>query len=226
MHDGPAESAAELVENVMRLGLRQRREEISGVERLVAQKLVRAPPELVRARLDRDVHHAAGIPAEFGGIEAGLHLELLHGVDRRLDRHRGVQAVVVVDAVNEIRVAGIPRAVDEKRRPRPRIVGTVAAPDRPRRSKIRARHEDGQLGEVPLVQRKIQHVPLGHHVAQGGRFRFHQRDLLLHDHLLGDRAHLQREINSRGLVHLQLDPFADGLLEALLLGGERVSAEV
>ena len=78
--------------------------------------------QLIRARLDGDVHHRpSGLP-ELGGESAGLDFEFLHRVDHRLDglRRRAVEAddlVLVIDAVEQIAVLDGPLAVGDERVP-------------------------------------------------------------------------------------------------------------
>ena len=72
-----------------------------GVQRIVAVEFEHGSVQAVRARFRDHVHLARPTP-EFGGVDAGLHLELFERVDRRQE-DIGVEVDVgVVDAVERV----------------------------------------------------------------------------------------------------------------------------
>ena len=81
--------------------LRRREGVRSGVQRIVAVEFEQRAAQAVRARL-RDHVHLARLAPEFGGVDAGLHLEFFERVDRRQE-DVGVEVDVgVVDAVERV----------------------------------------------------------------------------------------------------------------------------
>lgn len=73
----------------------------------------------VGSRLHYRVQHRAAATAEFGAKAAGLHVELLNGIDGRLHRiRRAIQkihrVVVMVDAIENIVVIDTRYAVGDK----------------------------------------------------------------------------------------------------------------
>ena len=89
----PADGAAELILLERRLGLPGAvGEEIVGVEPVVAQELVAHAVNRVAAGFGHDIDLSAGIASLLGGVEVGLNLELLDGLDVRTHRRSPASA--------------------------------------------------------------------------------------------------------------------------------------
>ena len=107
--DGRAEAIAELVA-LERLGFG--REEVAGVEGVVAEEFVDAAVDLVGAGLGGDVDDAGGV-AEFGLEEIALDLEFLDGVEGRVDGGVADARVAEFDAVEQVAGGAFALAADE-----------------------------------------------------------------------------------------------------------------
>ena len=216
--DGPAERGAELV-LPQRFGVRLAVpvavhvvEHVARIEDVVAHVLVRRAVELVRARLDADDHHRAGVLAELGGVVAGLHLELRHGVERRHHHlHLAVlhphHVVVVVDAVDEEAVLRHRLAV----RVEPAL--TVAAGG----GGGHAGSEPRKLLEIPAVQRERADLVLLDHLGERGGLRLQQRRLGGDRDAFGHLADFQFQVHAHAVLRVQFDFLLDRFLEPRLL---------
>ena len=157
-----ANRRAELIALPFGLGRAQRvREEVVGVERIVAEEFVGAAAHAVGARLDRRVDHRARAAAELRGIGVGLNLELLQRLDRRLhELHvfaaERVRIGDVVDAVEQEHVVERAVAVDVER-------ALEVHARQPRRGRQHARREQRELVVVAAVQRQIDDLLLIDH---------------------------------------------------------------
>ena len=94
-------------------------EEVVCVQRVIAVELPDGAAQLVRARLERRVEHGAARAAVLGAERAGQDLDLVDGVDRRLDDVGDAAqeidvARVVVDPVQQVVVLRRPHAVGGK----------------------------------------------------------------------------------------------------------------
>ena len=85
--------------------------EILGVERVVSQELIDVAMQLIRSAADHHVNRAPWILAEFRLLVAGLHLELLNRVDRRIKNDAAHRAFGVIDAVHRIVIAAGPLSI-------------------------------------------------------------------------------------------------------------------
>ncbi len=197
-----ADAAAELIliERRLRPG---GREEVAGVEPIVPVELETRSVEVVRPGLGDDVDDATRGAADFGGVHVGLDFHLRDRVDRRLDDHGADVALVVVDAVQQLVVLVVHRAVDRDRRRLAAIVGAGAAGERVRHAFVRARHELHQPHEVAPVHRQILHGLLGDQRTERRRIGLHERRLGGDRDVFRNGADLQLHVESRAIARRQ-----------------------
>ena len=225
--EGAAHCEAELV-LLKRGSLRHQRGETERprIERAVAKKFPDRAVVIVRAALGRDIH-LANAPPEFRGINAGLDFELLNGI------HRGQEQVGVevgfgvgdpVDAVVIEFTAGT--------RNRERLIGAVATQSRAGgpgagasvdvEGRADIRTEAHQLQKIAPVQRQINNAFVVDDRADAGVLRVEQRSTAGNFDGFGDCAHPELEIETGGLLYLQLNLRADFGLKPLDLSPDIV----
>ena len=221
-----AQVAAELVLVVGRLRrVGALREEVDGVERLVAEVLVGGAVEVVRAGLRRDADRGARRASVLGRVRAGHHLEFLDRVDRR-PRDLGRQLLhvlgdgVVVDAVEEEVVLERSRAVhvDAAGAPERRaaaLLGVAVA--------LHARHQRQQVVPVPDRERQVGDLHLRDHRAQRRVVSVQQRRGLGNRDRFRELSHRQLDVEARALPDLERYDLC-ALLEAGQLDVDPVSA--
>ncbi len=141
-------------------------EEVVRVEPVVAQELERAAVVGVRSRLDLQVDDAAERVAEFGGVRARLHLELVERVDAREEHDRLQPRLVVVDAVEHVAVVARALSVGRERRRRAPRQAARAVDVRARNPADHARDGARQIDEVAPVQRQRLDLLLLHRRAE------------------------------------------------------------
>ncbi len=225
LDDRPAEGGAELVLREVRLraaGLVQ--EEVVRIEAIVAQELEHAAVEVVRARLDLQVHDAAERLTELGRVGAGLDLELLERVDAREDHDRLQPGLVVVDAVEHVVVVAGALAVGRERRRRAPGERARAVDVRARAAAQDAGHRARQADEVAAVEGQRLDLLLDDRGAEIGGCRLQQRRLGLDLDDLGHRPELEREVHAHPLVDADVDVREGDRLEAGQAGGHGVGA--
>ena len=130
-HDRAAHRAAKLVQTERGNGPVAPVEEIPRVQGVVSQKLINISVQLIAAAPNYDVDRASRILAELRFLVAGLHLELLNRIHRRIENDAADGAFGVVDTVYRIVVAAGPLAVDlysGLTRPRSEILIVVRVP--------------------------------------------------------------------------------------------------
>ena len=221
--DGAADRVARIVEiERRRRGLI---EEGSGVEPVVAKKLVRAAVKFTRAALGDDVDERAGAAAEFGGIPGGQHFDLFDGIEARAGDGVGVAAVVhVVGAIDH-----------EIRRARPHAVDGL--PRRRETEAERISRRDGRPGKqlqklrvIPAVQRDVVHLFAGNDPADVARERLDAACQCGHRNGFRDRADLELNVDRdarRGIEHdiHPLDRFEPRELDPNRVGASRQARE-
>ena len=158
--DRPPQRGAKLIALILRFGLIGGREEIAGVHRAVAEKLVGASVHRVGARFHHHVHLAAGIASETGVVNACEYFEFLDSVHRRCNAERVEFRIAVVHTVEQEVVGILARAIDIER--------DIAARRtcRTGRSGRRAGHKQSQLVEVPAIERKAGNIAIFDHRAE------------------------------------------------------------
>ena len=167
-----------------------RREEVAGVEGVVAHEVEQRAVELVGARLGGRVQRAAGL-RELGGVGALLDLEFLQRVDRRLDQRSALVVVGDVGAVQHERGLVAADAADGGARD---VVGADAQQVAAAGQQHRAGREAGQLVEAAAVQRQVDDLRVGDDVAERAGLAVEQRRGGVDDGALGQRA--DRELTS------------------------------
>ena len=225
-----ADGASELILLERRLLLAGAvREEVVGVELVVAQELVGDAVKRVAAGFGDDVDLPAGIPPLIGGIEVGLNLEFLDRLDVRAKHRHERQPRVVVDPVVQVVVRVFPVAVDEQLRAWTEVIGPRAAHDGAAHAGAGARHaraERGQLHEVASAERQVLNLFLLDHGAEHRRLRLEQRRGARDRHGLADQADFELQVDGGALIDLQLDAGALDLAKPLDFGVEPVAARL
>jgi hypothetical protein len=195
--DGAAERAAEDVPRKLRLaaaraagGPRRRRQVV------VPPVIERVAAELVRARLQDDVHQAAGHVSELGRVVVRLDADLLHRVRARLIRDQVVDRVVHVDAVEAEVVRLLALAVHE----RPAAADVLQTVEGARIGGHRAGGVERGGRQVPPLDRERLHLPLLQRVADHRVLGLQHGTRRHHLDALFDRAHFEREVDARRLV--------------------------
>src|SRR5262249_42176021 len=123
LENRPAERGAELIAfegwliQVAILVVIIQVEDVSRIEIIIAHKLEGLAVKLIAAGARGDVDDGPGVAPVFGAVSRIVDLELLHSVDRRLERDLVLNHVVEVDAVDhEVdRVFTISRRVEGER---------------------------------------------------------------------------------------------------------------
>ena len=159
----------------------------------------------VATRLRDDVHDAAERPADFRRVHARLDFHLGDGVDRRLHADCADGALVVVDAVDQVIVLIVHRAVDRHGGGLPAIVGPVAGRQRVRQPLERAGHELHQADDVASADRKILHGLLRNERAHRRRIGLQQRRFSRDEHALLHLSELQLRIEANAIARRQHD---------------------
>ena len=183
-----------------------------GIERVVPNELIKRAVEIIASGLGRHVD-LRGLASKLRGIDSGLHLKLLQGVDRRLNDVRIEVRIGVINAVQceIVEVAAVPRYGNI-------LVGAVAPLARagltgaPEAVAHVGRQRD-QLQIVAPVQRQLHNPFVLDDRADRSVFGGQQ---------LGRRRYLDRfvhltdreiKIEAGALLHLQLDVGANSGLE-------------
>jgi hypothetical protein len=84
-----------------------------------------------------------------------------------------------------------------------RAADVEAGADRALRRRGHARHQKRQVGDAAAVQRHLHNLRCHDDVAARSALRVEQRNIGLDLDGLAHRAHLQHQVETRGLVHLQ-----------------------
>src|ERR1043166_4508564 len=126
----PTQREPELVVAERREGRTFRVEEIASVHGGVAEEFEYAAVHLVGAGLGNHVDDRAGVAAQVGAVEVGLHFEFADRLDRRPVDDQLDQALIVVYAIVEKVVRTFAIAVGEDLGARPAIAGRAAALNR------------------------------------------------------------------------------------------------
>ena len=214
--DGAAESGAELV--LIERGHRPAPvvEVVVRVEPLVAHELEQAPVERVCAGPGRHVDQGRRLPAELGRVHRLLDLELLNGVDRRVDDEVVEELVGDLEPVQHVDV--VPGALSPDVGQRTGLL-EGAAPGAAGGNHHRVA-QLGELQELPSVQGDLLDLPGLDDVADLGRGGLEQRGRDLDRHLFGDGPEGQRELELEGAADLQPDAALRRPLKAGQLRGD------
>ena len=124
--------------------------------------------KFVRACFGDDVDYTAQNAAKLRLIVVRIHFEFLDVVDDRRNRVRTAEAFLIVQSVQQKKIAPVRLAVNGGERKRPNGVASellVAAVLR-RIYSADARGQVQQLREVPPVQGEVVHGPLADHRAK------------------------------------------------------------
>ena len=173
--------------------------------------------QIVRARLQTHIHHAAHRSAKLGRIGVGLHLELLNRVDGRLHhlaaplRARQIRRVVV-DAIDHEVVLRHAHAA-----------GTEAAITAAAGRLHRATGKQRQLAVVTAIERHVDNAPVLNHLPLARLDGIEAHSVGGHLHFLRSRADLKRKVELGALVHFERDPRTCNWPKALLLDVQPVS---
>ena len=177
---------------------------------LVAEKFEPAAVKRVAARFGGEIHHTAVEAAELGGRAVALDLELLDGVDDRVERHLARFRLQHRNAVEEILVGARPSAVD-------------AGQDGIRRQGD-ARSDGGEHDEQAAVQRQLHDLFMLDDRPKAGGFGAHDRRVADDRHLFSNVSDADLEIDTRLFTGRQADALAAHRLEARQLEIEAVFA--
>ena len=146
---------------------------------------------------------------EFGGGRVGENTKFAEGVYGRLENVTPVDAVVVLDAVNQKLIGLRPQAIH-----RIGLHGSQGPPGILEALRDR-RHpglQQSQLGEIAAIKRQVEDVVFIHCLTQiVGGFQLHRVSRHLH-HLLR-RAHHELHRYAGNLIHAQRDAFLNVLLK-------------
>src|SRR4029450_2332974 len=156
--DGPANRETELVLLEWGNFIRGPVEEIFRIQGRIAQEFVSRAGNFIGTWLGYDIDLPAWVAALLGGVQVGLDLEFLDGLDRGPDDQGQGQPVIVVDAIVQVVVGVFAVAIDKNLAPGTLIVGTRAAHDRPARAIPSARNprrQDGELNKGAPAQRQV-----------------------------------------------------------------------
>ncbi len=175
--DRPAQSPAEQVVPQGRLLLAEEiGEEIGGIESVVPEKLVPRAMEGVAAGLGGGIHLGRK-PPKFRRVGVHLQLEFLHGIHGRKHGGSHVVGVYRFHAVHQVAVGVVSSPPCRKhRRTQTSGHGPLAAGVGVRRSRSRARRQNGQIKHRPPFQRQILDLVRLDHLAHRARFRGDQRN--------------------------------------------------
>ena len=120
----PAQAAAELILMIERS---RRREEVSGVEVLIPQKLVCGAMKVIAARFRDDVDHCRQRSAVVGRVAVCLDVHFLDRFKRRLDSHPAHDTLFVVHTVNHLSIFVFGHSVHRNGRCLAAVIRTIAA---------------------------------------------------------------------------------------------------
>ncbi len=174
--DRSADASAELVLAKLGLGAAGL-EDVAGVEDIVAEELVGAAVELVGAGAGNDVDDTACGTAGFGGVAVGLDGDFLDAFDVGLDTDGADDALVIVDAVDDVVVEGIVLTVDGEAAGGAPIVGAAAAGEAVTWTLVGSGNELDELDEVTAVEGEILDLLCGDGGADGGAVGLEERCL-------------------------------------------------
>ena len=169
--------------------------------------------ELLGARLGHDVDLRPGTLPELRRVVVGLDLELLQRVDTGAHADSVVEGVGVGRAVDLECVLVGPQAV------RREAVGASAASLCTRGN---ARHQKGELGKVPAVERQRQNLLRVQYGSQRGGLALDQRSLARDRDAVGHLADFHLHFDTNVLIHLEGQTFVLYFLETLKLKGQIV----
>ena len=234
---GTAEDASVLVLPQFVLGTARRTrgvevvlEVVLRVQHIIAEELEPGAVELVGAGLQRDGELRACIGPVFGGVTAGLHLELLHGFDGRGEGHRIDAGLGDTYTVESSVLIGIPLAVGRNGDGRAGDRHAASASGQPVEAhavaELHAGLQDRQTAQVAAVQGKLDDAALIHHLPQRGFVGVQQGRFRADLHPFALRTDLHAEVNARLLVQLQCDALARFRLEARHFDGDLIFTRV
>jgi hypothetical protein len=185
--DRTADDATELVAAKLRLGA-ARREQVPGVERLVAEELEHRAAEGIGPGLGRQVDHATVEPSELRRRAVGLELELLNRVDGREIGDLSRLGLKDRDAIEEVLIGARTAAIDARqlRRRRQRHSGS----------------ERRQGDERPPVEWERRDLLLRDDLTQACRRALHGR-VGGHGDAFTHRTHHQLHVQPDGLARLE-----------------------
>ncbi len=198
------------------------REEVAGVERVVAHEVVEAAVVLIAARTRHDAGRRAAGAAVLGRRALRQDPELGDGVDRHFQRVAAVHAVHVLHAVHEVDVLLGPHAVDGVGLPLPQRAAGGGDAERQRRD---AGLQQAELREVAAVQRQVLQLAAGDHAAErvGGRVD-QLRAAADRDRFLQCRQ-LEPHRDAHRLAHRDLDRLLEHRRELRRPRGDAVGAD-
>ena len=202
-------------------------EEISSVERVVAQEFIRAAVPLVTAGLGDDYHLRARVLAEFGAIGIALHIKFAHRINAKEHPARSPRLHVVLrgprvfHSIKQKQI--LLRTISGDREVvGARGIGDACAARFLRREIDDARIKRKQQIEAAPVERKFLYGVLPNQATNIDRRGIYDRCVASDRDLRFHGAHLQAEIDTRFLIYDQLDAGADTILKARLGNGDFV----
>ena len=143
-----------------------------------------------------DHHDGTAVgPAVFRRVSVDVQLELLHGVDDRIESHLAGLGLQNADSVVQVLVGARPAAVDARQQ----------RPTARQRDSRGERHEGNEI--APIEGQSFQ-LRLDDVITHGAVSRFEQRGLSVHIHRLRGLAQFQ--------FHIEPDLIADAQYDALL----------
>ena len=187
-----------------RFGLIGRIKIIAGVEDIVPHEFQRRAVQLVCSGFRDGIDVRRSLRAEFRRIDRFLDLEFLQGIDGRRD-HKIIEVLIRNrDAIQRIKVMTRPLASDDNL---PSRLGKSGAAGAHRREK-HVVAEQGQLNELPAVQRQIDQALIVDNFADLGIRGPHERRRLGNCDFFVNRAYRQGKIQIEMLPALQHDAVA------------------
>src|ERR1035438_1710697 len=210
-----AEGAAPRIEHEVRprrAGLVQ--EEVVGPETGALEAEVRGAVEIVGARFDADVGHAALRLAELR-IEGGrLHLELLHDVGGGHVGRRHLEGIGARSGGRAVDGDVVQQAAGSAHREVHDVGGFEGTIETHAAVEGAAGREADQQEGVAVGERQVRH-PLGvHHGAQRGGFGIEECCLRAHRHGLFRSADFERHVDGQTVRYADFNARPHGLLEA------------
>jgi hypothetical protein len=185
---------------------------VARIQRVVAEEFVQGSMECVGACFCGYVDHAAAGLAELGPERVGFDAKFFHRIRHRHHGNLVVHRHRVHAAVNEELVAEHRPAIELDLRKT--LVGHLRKAIEAAVDGAHARHQAHQAEDVAPIQRQFLDALALHDGAQAGLFELHPRDLTAHRHRLGERAQLQRDVQSEALRDFEHYVGAPELLEA------------
>ena len=183
--------------------------------------------QLVGTRLDGNIHLGSGVHAVFCRVHGALNFKLLDGfdgwreahcIDARFGRHHAIHCYVLLDVALTVR--GDLDGLTGNRRATLPIDADSADAER------NARHQRGELSEVPPVERQLDDPLRFDHLSQRCVLRLQQRRSPSDFDGFDLVANLHLEVEPRLFLQAQHHALANFSLKAFRFAGDAIFADV